>query len=292
MAGLSYYPFLHINGGLFFCIPKRQVIVFTAYIAASLYIQAKQHVMKLLITDNEKEIRNGIQQLVAAYCPEITAVEEATGVKDGLQKITSFQPDVLLLDVEMDDGTGFDLLRQVQHPGFQLIFATAHDKYAIDAFRFSAIDFLLKPVDPVALQASIQKASHHIKTKGIEQQIQVLLQQLSARPGDEKRIVLKDLDNVYFLRVTDILYCVAEGTYTRFFVDNTSPITVSKNLKEYENILEPIGFLRTHHSYLVNPDKIVRYDKKDGGALVLQNGDEVPISKRKKDIVMQILEAR
>jgi two-component system, LytTR family, response regulator len=248
--------------------------------------------MKLLITDNETEIRNGIKQLVAAYCPEITVVEEATGVKEGLQKINSFQPDILLLDVEMDDGTGFDLLQQVQYPGFQLIFATAHDKYAIDAFRFSAIDFLLKPVDPEALQASIQKAIQSIKAKGMQQQIQVLLQQLSGKPGDEKRIVLKDLDNVYFLKVADIVYCMAEGTYTKFFVDNISPITVSKNLKEYENILEPIGFLRTHHSYLVNPEKIVRYDKKDGGALVLQNGDEVPISKRKKDIIMQILEAR
>lgn len=248
--------------------------------------------MKLLITDNESAIRNGIRQLVAAYCPQITIIEEATGVKDGLLKISSFQPDILLLDVEMDDGTGFDLLQQVPYPGFQLIFATAHDKYAIDAFRFSAIDFLLKPVDPDALQASIQKAIQSIKAKSMQQQIQILLQQLSGRPGDEKRIVLKDLDNVYFLKVADIVYCMAEGTYTRFFVENINPITVSKNLKEYENILEPIGFLRTHHSYLVNPDKIIRYDKKDGGALVLQNGDEVPISKRKKDIIMQILEAR
>jgi two-component system, LytTR family, response regulator len=248
--------------------------------------------MKLLITDNENEIRNGIQQLVAAYCPEITAIEEATGVKDGLQKIASFQPDVLLLDVEMDDGTGFDLLKQVQYSGFQVIFATAHDKYAIDAFRFSAIDFLLKPIDPELLQTGIQKAIQNIKNKGMEQQIQILLQQLSGKPTDEKRLVLKDLENIYFLKVSDILYCTAEGTYTKFFVENMSPITVSKNLKEYENILEPIGFLRTHHSYLLNPDKIVRYDKKDGGALVLQNGDEVPISKRKKDIIMQILETR
>ncbi|MFT3682047.1 MAG: LytTR family DNA-binding domain-containing protein [Ferruginibacter sp.] len=248
--------------------------------------------MKLLVTDNEAPIRNGIRQLLQAYCPEITVIEEAAGVREGLEKINSFQPDILLLDVEMDDGTGFDLLRQVQHPSFQLIFATAHNKYATDAFRFSAIDYLLKPVDPGALQESIRRAAGNIRGKGLERQIEILMQQLSGKQPDEKRIVLKDIDNIYFLKVQEILYCVAEGTYTRFYTQAGNPIMVSKNLKEYENLLEPLGFLRTHHSYLVNPGKVIRYDKKDGGALVLENGQEIPVSKRRRDDIMQILENR
>jgi two-component system, LytTR family, response regulator len=122
--------------------------------------------------------------------------------------------------------------------------------------------------------------------------IEILLQQLNAKKDTEKRLVLKDLDNIYFFKPTEILYCTAEGTYTKFYTNSGSPITVSKNLKEYENILEPAGFIRTHHGYLVNPDKIIRYDKKDGGGLVLENGDMVPLSKRKKDMVIQLLESR
>jgi two-component system, LytTR family, response regulator len=248
--------------------------------------------MKLLITDNEMEIRRGIRQMIAAYCPNITLVEEATGVQDGLQKIKTFEPDIVLLDVEMDDGTGFDLLCQVEQPLFQVIFATAHNQYAINAFEFSAIDFLLKPVAPEALQKSIDKAGAQLRRKGMDKQIEILLQQLNAKKDTEKRLVLKDLDNIYFFKTTEILYCTAEGTYTKFYTNSGSPITVSKNLKEYENILEPAGFIRTHHGYLVNPDKIIRYDKKDGGGLVLENGDMVPLSKRKKDMVIQLLESR
>ena len=248
--------------------------------------------MKLLITDNETEIRNGIKQMIAACCPEITLVQEASGVKDGLEKIKTFQPDIVLLDVEMDDGTGFDLLKQLDSANFQLIFATAHNKYAIDAFQFSAIDYLLKPIDPDALQKSIQKAADNIRNKDMSRQIEILLQQLSGKPTTEKRLVLKDLENIYFFKTSEILYCLAEGTYTKFFTETCNPVMVSKNLKEYEAILEPSGFIRTHHSYLVNPEKIVRYDKKDGGGLVLDNGDIIPLSKRKKDQVIQLLESR
>jgi two-component system LytT family response regulator len=235
--------------------------------------------MKVLVIDNEPNLRKAIRALLQ-------------GVKSGLDKLKSFQPDIVLLDVEMDDGSGFDLMKQVVHPGFQLIFVTAHNKYAIEAFQFSAIDYLLKPVDPEALQKSIQRAGANIRNKDLGKQLEVLMQQLSGKTEHEKRIVLKDIENIYFVKVTDILYCMAEGTYTKFFFSNNVPILVSKNLKEYESILEPLGFLRTHHSYLANPDKIKVYDKTDGGALILEGGHSIPVSQRKKDFVMQILENR
>lgn len=248
--------------------------------------------MKALIVDNEPNLRLALRQLLISFCPDITEIEEANGVKSGLEQIHLFHPDIVLLDVEMDDGSGFDLIRQVHQPNFQLIFVTAHDKYAIKAFQFSAIDYLLKPVDPDALQASIHKAIDQIKRNDLSGQIDFLLKQLHDKNEIGKRIVLKDTDNIYFLKLTDIYFCEAEGTYTRFFIKDKSPVLVSKNLKEYEAILEPLGFIRTHHSYLVNPHKITMFDKTDGGVLQLENGLTVPVSQRKKDSVLQLLEHR
>ena len=248
--------------------------------------------MKLLIIDNEPNLRTAIKDLLQAFCPEIVAIEMADGVKSGLEKINNFKPDIVLLDVEMDDGSGFDLMQQIPSPGFQLIFVTAHNKYAIEAFKFSAIDYLLKPVDPDALQKSIQKAISLLRSSDMKKQIEFLLQQINGKKDTVKRIVLKDIDNVYFVKVDDILFCEAEGTYTRFYIAHTDPILVSKNLKEYESILEPLGFIRTHHSYLANPDKIKVFDKTEGGSLFLEGGHSIPVSQRKREAVLSVLEGR
>ena len=248
--------------------------------------------MKALIIDNETNIRTGLKLLLESYCPEITNITEADGVKMGLEMIRKNQPDILFLDVEMDDGSGFDLMKQIDSPFFQLIFVTAHNKYAIDAFQFSAIDYLLKPVNDEALQNAVKKAANNIRNSYLQQQVQVLLQQLAGVQLKDRKIVLKDIENTWFVKVSDILYCEAEGTYTKFFLQNEQTILVSKNLKEYEDILEPLGFLRTHHSFLANPDKIKSYDKTDGGALILEGGLSIPVSQRKKDAVMQALESK
>lgn len=248
--------------------------------------------MKVLIIDNEPALRKALQGLIREYCPDIVETETAEGVSSGVRKIQSFRPDIVLLDVEMEDGTGFDLLRQVPQPAFALIFVTAHDKYAIDAFRFSAIDYLLKPVEPEALRNSVQKARQQVESRSMQQQIVLLLQQISGLQQSDRKIVLKDLENTYFIRVKDILYCEADGTYTHFFIQDNAPILVSRNLKEYASILEPLGFIRTHHSFLVNPEKIRLFDKRDGGQLVLEGGAAVPVSQRKKDQVLQMLEKK
>ncbi len=248
--------------------------------------------MKLLIIDNEPNLRTALKALLQAFCPEIALIEMAAGVKSGLEKINNFKPDIVLLDVEMDDGSGFDLMELVPNPSFQLIFVTAHNKYAIEAFKFSAIDYLLKPVDPDALQNSIQKAITQLRSMDMKKQIEFLLQQINGKKDTVKRIVLKDIDNVYFVKVDDILFCEAEGTYTRFYITGANPILVSKNLKEYESILEPLGFIRTHHSYLANPDKIKVFDKTEGGSLFLEGGHSIPVSQRKRETVLSILEGR
>lgn len=247
--------------------------------------------MKILLIDNEKEVRELLKDMIEAVAPGLHQFDEADGVANGLQKINSFKPDIVFLDVEMGDGTGFDLMNKIPNPSFQLIFTTAHNKYAIQAFKCSAIDYLLKPVDFTELDNALQKADNYISGGNLGKQMQVLMQQLASK-NDDKQLVLKDSDASYFVKVFDILYCEAEGSYTKFHFGNGSPIVISKNLSTYEDLLAENGFVRTHHSYLVNPKRIKMYDKTDGGTLVLDTGHTVPVSHRKKDYVMQMLEKR
>jgi two-component system, LytTR family, response regulator len=248
--------------------------------------------MKLLLIDNETNVRRGLRDMILNVSVELPMIEEAHGVESGLQKIKSFSPDIIFLDIEMDDGTGFDLLNRIPNSSFQLIFTTAHDQYAIQAFKFSAIDYLLKPIDPDELSKSLERAASHIRNNDLNKQLTVLMQQLTYKTDHERKIVLKDIDSTYFIRVNDILFCQAEGTYTKFHISNSDPILVSKNLKEYETLLEPLGFLRTHHSFLANPDKIKMFDKTDGGSLILEGDIRIPISQRKRDFVLGMLEKK
>lgn len=249
--------------------------------------------MKILIVDNEAEIRSVIRSLVETHCDAMDQIEEAEGVASGLALIRQFHPDLLLLDVEMNDGTGFDLLKQVPDPRFQLIFTTAHNQYAIQAIKYSALDYLLKPVDPEELALSLKKARGQLNHLNVQQQLNILLSQLGNKPLAEQQIVVRDIDKTYFLRITDILYCEAEGSYTKFYLSNAEPIFVSRNLRYYEELLAPSGFFRTHHSCLVNPQKIRIYDRKtDSGTLILEGGHSIPVSQRKKELVLQLLEGR
>lgn len=245
--------------------------------------------MKILIIDNEEELRTGLRRQLEKYCPQATLIAEASGVQTGLQKIQATEPDIVFLDIEMEDGTGFDLLKQLDKPSFQLIFTTAHNQYAIQAIKFSALDYLLKPIDPAELKISLEKAMEKINQPGLASQLAVMMQQLQNKPATERKIVLNDKQSTYFIKVADILFCEAEGPYTRFYIDGTANILVSKNLKEFEEMLEPLGFLRTHHSYLANPAKIKMYDKTDGGALIIEGGHSIPLSQRRKDVIMQAL---
>ncbi|MBP6624984.1 MAG: response regulator transcription factor [Chitinophagaceae bacterium] len=246
--------------------------------------------MKLLIIDNEKHIRALARKLIETLCPAIEQIEEAVGVEDGLSKINTFQPEIILLDVEMDDGTGFDLMKQIPNPTSQLIFFTAHNKYAIDAFQLNAIDYLLKPIDPIALQKAIHKALENIRQKDLQKQIHFLLQYVSGQHDAEKRIVLKDMTNIYYVKISEICYCEAEGTYTKFRLSEGNTIIVSKNMKEYETLLSPFGFIRCHNSYMVNAEKIIRYDKT--GNLVLEGNYEVNVSFRKKEQILKLIEKK
>lgn len=245
--------------------------------------------MKVLVIDNEVNVRESFVDLIIKNCPQVNEVTQANGVKSGLEAIQKHKPDLVFLDVEMDDGTGMDLMKQLSSFDFQLIFITAFNKYAVDAFKFSAIDFLLKPVNSDELIRSVERAQKNIRSKDLSQQLAVLQESLQAIKSTDKKIVLNDSESIHFIKISEIIRCEADGAYTKFVFLQRKEILVSSTLKEYEEMLVPYGFSRVHNSHIINLNKIIRFDRKDGGFLVMENNDTVPISKRKKDELAQII---
>lgn len=248
--------------------------------------------MKVLIIDNDSSIREGLMSLLKKLCPQISEIQEADGVASGLKAIDTVRPEIVFLDVEMDDGTGFDLVQKLGNYNFQLVFITAHNKYAVNAFKFSAIDFLLKPIDPMDLVLSVNKALSQKKNRDLEQQVKLLeesLQNINSLKIQDRKIALNDGNVIHYIKVNDIIYCQADGSYTVFHLINSKKIMVSKLLKEYEDLFSDFSFLRTHHSYLINTSKISKFDKADGGQLIMEENHSVPVSARKKEQVLDIL---
>lgn len=245
--------------------------------------------MRVLIVDNDSQIRAGLAELLKRFCPVVKTIAEAESVTSGLRAISEFQPDLVYLDVEMDDGTGFDLIQQLGNVSFQLVFITAFNKYAVQAFRFSALDFLQKPIDPEELIRSVERARQGMDNANLREQLKVMQEALQSKHPATAKIVLKDNEAIHFVKVEDIIRCEADGAYTRFVIQGSNSILLSKSLKEYEDLLTEHGFIRCHHSHLVNSARIVRFDKADGGMLVLENKETVPVSHRKKDSVLELL---
>ena len=245
--------------------------------------------MKTVIIDNESKIREALKKLLEIYCPSVTLVGEANGCASGKELIESVDPELIFVDIEMDDGLGTDLIRSISGLKGHVVFITAHDKYAVDAFKCSALDFLLKPIDPEELIAALEKARLKRTSIGLQKQIEVLEGHLSRRNNEDAKIVLSDSESIHLINIREILWCCAEGSYTLFVLENGSKILVSKNLKSYEEFLDEKSFIRIHHSYLVNVNHIKRFERNEGGTLVMDNGATLPVSVRKKDNLMQVL---
>jgi two-component system LytT family response regulator len=243
--------------------------------------------MKILVIDDDLNIRETLVTMLKTFCKGITEVAQADDIYSGKIAINSFKPDLLFIDVELKDKTAMDLLSDISDIDFQIIFITAYQKYAIDAFKFSAIDFLLKPIDPTQLIKATEKAKEYFDQSKFKSQYQVLLNYLS-NPNKNNKIVLKDNESIYFVPIKDIIYCEADGSYTTFNLIDSEAIMISKTLKEYDDLLFTHGFIRTHQSFIVNKAFVKKFEKHTD-SLVLQNGKEIPVSQRKKDAVLAAL---
>lgn len=250
--------------------------------------------MRTIIVEDEIRAISALKAEINYHCPQLEIVGEARSIKEAVEKVNILKPALVFLDIQLSDGLGFEILSVLKSQSFKVIFTTAYSEYAIQAIKFSALDYLLKPIDSAELVLSVRKAYDHITVETLRDQLAVLEQQISGKTEkEEKRIVLKDVDKTYFVKLNDILYCEAVGAYTKFVLTTSEPILVSRNLRSYEELLTPAGFIRTHHSCLVNSSKIKVYDRKtDGGSLILEGGLTLPVSQRKKDYVIRFLENR
>jgi two-component system LytT family response regulator len=244
---------------------------------------------KALIIDDIDSARVTLADDLKTHCPLIEVVGEANSVKTGIAAILEKKPDVVFLDIELGDGLGFEILEIISHIDFQVIFTTGLDSYGIKAIKFSALDYLLKPINPEELVKAVAKLEHKYPGQNHNESIQLLLENLREVKPHTKRIALNSADKVHMVNVSDIIRCESDGSYTIFYLVNKEQIVVTKNLKEYETLLEEYAFIRVHHSHLINFAYLKEYVKKDGGYAVMTDNSQVPVSFRKKNNLLGMM---
>lgn len=242
--------------------------------------------IKVIIADDEKRIRTSLIHVLKLHYPDAMVVAEAENIIEAAQAIATHAPDVVLLDIKMPGGTGMELLKQLMPVKFKVIFITAFNNYAIEAIKYSALDYLLKPVIPNELVKALDKVKEKLNEERENIKLKALLNNLT---NDDKKIVLNTHERSYVIEVSKIIRCEADRNYTRFFVTDKKTILVSGSLKEYESVLNSTKFFRPHHSHLINTAYISSFEKKDGGVLIMKDGSEVPVSIRKHSELTEVL---
>lgn len=245
--------------------------------------------IKALIIDDEEDARESLRLLIHKFCPEVSLLAICAGSQEGLAAIKAHRPDLVFLDVQMPYMSGFDLLGAVDELDFQTIFVTAHDKYAIKAIRFSALDYLLKPVDVEELVAAVNRVSEHLSEQSLASDYHSILTNVRNRLGQKGKLAVPTAEGMDFIDIRDIVYCEAEGSYTRLYLDGGSPMLVSKGLKDFEQILDAQFYCRVHHSFLVNLGHVAKYVKGEGGYVIMGNGAHVDVSRRRKEEFMRLI---
>jgi len=237
--------------------------------------------IKTIIIDDEQNSREALENLVKSYCPDLHVVSSAASVEEGIKVIKREKPDLVFLDIEMPDKSGFDLLSQLGTIDFEVIITTGYEQYAVKAFKTVALDYLLKPIDINELELAVAKVLEKRKKRKVNKNFDVFIQ--NWKSGGNEQIALASSEGFIFVKVRDIIYCKGDGAYTYFYIKDMPRLTVSKNLKEFEELLKDQSFFRVHKSYLINLNEMKKYIRGDGGYVVMTNGDNVDVSKRKKE---------
>jgi len=245
--------------------------------------------LRTLIIDDESHIRVTLARFIEKYCPQAIHVAEANSVETGIEAIKKHHPDLVLLDIKMGDGTGFDLLNALDQIDFKLIFVTAFEKYAVQAFKYSAVDFLLKPVNPNELAEAVARVSE-MRQSDLSIRLKALGENFKTDEPGNKKIILKTQENIYLTNLSDIIFLESDGCYSRIYLSDGEKILISRLLKEYDELLRDAGFFRIHRSYLINLRHIKRFEKAEGGSIILTNDHKLPVSSRKKEELLEIFE--
>ena len=244
--------------------------------------------IRTIVIDDEKRVAEAIAKIIENYCSGFSVIGIAHTVKAGVELIDKHKPDMITLDINLPDGSGFDLLRKVEDIDFKLIFITAYEEHALKAIKFSAIDYILKPIDEIELSDAFRKVKAIHKKENNKVILDAFLSGLVDKPKEHKKIVLKTAEDIHLIKVNDIIRCESEGSYTSFYLNDGKKLLVSKNLKEYEDLLSDYGFFRAHHSHLININYIDRFHKADGGIIYMSDQSEIPVSVRKKDSLLRL----
>jgi two-component system LytT family response regulator len=240
--------------------------------------------IKVVIIDDEQHCVDILVSMLNRHFPDITVVEGCNSVVAAKKAIDAYRPALVFLDVEMPYDNGFELLRQYDHPEFDVIFTTAYESYALKAIKFSALDYLLKPFSIDELSEAVEKYRRkrvhgHPAT---EDNLKVFLQNLKTPQQGSRKIALPTLNGLFFVSVSDIIRCESLGNYTKVFFQDKTHRTVSKSLKEFEGLLEEMDFFRVHHSHLINMQHLQSYIQGEGGFALMADGTQVEISRRRK----------
>ena len=255
--------------------------------------------IKAIIVDDEEKSRKLLRNLLSEYCEQIEILDMADSVESGLQIINKTNPELVFLDIEMPDGSGFDLLEKIENASFEVIFTTAYNQYAIQAIHFSALDYLLKPINIDELKSAVLKVetmlNEKVEEKSINHSLQILLENNKAQTNN-KKIGLPTQSGINFVLVKDIIMCKAEGNYCVIYLDGKQQKEiVSRTLKEFEDMLKEFNFFRVHRTYLINLNHIKEYNRTnqsadydgDGGSVVMNNGLYLPVSRDRRKYLLE-----
>lgn len=245
--------------------------------------------MRTVVVDDEAHNRENIKELLRKYCTDVIVIAEAENAEEGLILIEKHQPELVFLDIQLGSQTAFELLKQLDKITFEIIFITAYDKYGIQAIKFAALDYLLKPIDIEELQIAVKKARDKIFQKNKDERVEYLLDYIKSHNNIHSKIALPLFNEILYISTDDIIRCEANNTYTFFFLNTGERILISKTLKEYAEILKDHGFIRPHQSHLVNVKYIKSWLKEDGGILLLKNLTRIPVSRPNRERVKTAL---
>ena len=244
--------------------------------------------IKALIVDDELNNRENLHTLLEQYCKDVEVIGLADSVDSAFKIIRSEQPDLVFLDIRMPEKDGFKLLESLKEVTFEVIIVTAYNQYAIQAIKFCAVDYLLKPIDIVELSQAVEQVSRRINLKQENERLKQLINHVHLKDAPLK-IGLASQNKVDFVEIARIIRCEADNNYTHVFLDRQEKVTISKTLKEFEDLLKDHGFVRLHQSHLINTSHISSYQKNDGGSIQMTDGSCIPISRAKKDKILALI---
>jgi len=245
--------------------------------------------IRAVIIDDELDAREHLKFLLSSDCPDVSIVGEAISVASGISAIEKLAPNLIFLDINLPDGSGFNILKNFQTIDFGIVFVTAYSEYAIEAFRFSALHYLLKPIDPEDLAKAVKKAANELSKQNLETRLKSLYYNLQNNSDKSKKVVLTSNTTWFVINSDEIILCKSEKNYTEFHISDGRNITVSKTIKDYDDLLSPHGFFRVHKQYLININHIKSFDKKGTGVLYMTNNYSIPVSARVRTQLLKFI---